>query len=108
VMRALADAGRSVPDDVSIVGFDDIPLAEYQAPPLTTIRQDFDAQAERGLTCLVRQIEAPADAPPCDATPPLQLVVRQSTSVPSTTRRRTPARRRGRDGNLSTTSRRLP
>jgi DNA-binding LacI/PurR family transcriptional regulator len=108
VMRALADAGRSVPDDVSIVGFDDIPLAEYQAPPLTTIRQDFDAQAERGLTCLVRQIEAPADAPPCDATPPLQLVVRQSTSVPSTTRRRTPARRRGRDGNLSTTARRLP
>ena len=98
VTRALADAGRSVPDDVSVVGFDDIPSAAYQSPPLTTIRQDFDTMAERGLICLVRQIEAPADAPPCDATPPLQLVVRRSTSAPSTTPRRIPTRRRSRDG----------
>jgi DNA-binding LacI/PurR family transcriptional regulator len=90
VVRALADAGRSVPDDVSIVGFDDIPLAAYQSPPLTTIRQDFDTQAERGLECLVRQIEAPAEEPPRDLAPPLQLVVRSSTSVPSTTPSRIP------------------
>jgi DNA-binding LacI/PurR family transcriptional regulator len=81
VLRALADAGRSVPDDVSVVGFDDIPLAAYQSPPLTTIRQDFDAQAERGLICLVRQIEAPADAPSRDVAPPLRLVVRRSASA---------------------------
>jgi DNA-binding LacI/PurR family transcriptional regulator len=106
VTRALADAGRSVPGDVSIVGFDDIPSAAYQSPPLTTIRQDFDTMAERGLVCLVRQIETPADAPPCDATPPLQLVVRRSTSAPSTTPGRIPARRRARDQNLSITPRR--
>jgi DNA-binding LacI/PurR family transcriptional regulator len=108
VMRALADAGRSVPDDVSVVGFDDIPLAAYQSPPLTTIRQDFDTQAERGLRCLVRQIEAAADGPPGDVAPPLDLVVRRSTSAPSTTPRRTPTRRDARDAHRSTTPRRHP
>jgi DNA-binding LacI/PurR family transcriptional regulator len=88
VMRALAEGGRSIPDDVSVVGFDDIPSAAYQSPPLTTIRQDFDTQAERGLKCLVRRIETPADTPPGDMAPPLRLVVRRSTSAPSTTRSR--------------------
>ena len=58
VMRALAEAGRRVPDDVSVVGLDDIPLAAYQSPPLTTVRQDFDTLARQGLGRLVRQIEA--------------------------------------------------
>jgi DNA-binding LacI/PurR family transcriptional regulator len=106
VMRALADGGRSVPDDVSIVGFDDIPSAAYQSPPLTTIRQDFDTVAERGLKCLVRQIEAPEDGPLWLAEPPLHLVVRRSTSAPSTTPRSTPSRRRARDAHRSTTPRR--
>ena len=87
VMRALADAGRTVPDDVSVVGFDDIPLARYQSPPLTTIQQDFDALAEHGLERLVRQIEGLADeSPGREQRPPLRLV-RSSTAVPARERR---------------------
>jgi DNA-binding LacI/PurR family transcriptional regulator len=85
VMRALADAGRSVPDDVSVVGLDDIPVAAYQSPPLTTVRQDFSALARTGLERLVEQIEAAADEPPSTFQPPAQLVIRRSTSAPATT-----------------------
>jgi DNA-binding LacI/PurR family transcriptional regulator len=83
VMRALADAGRSVPDDVSVVGLDDIPSAAYQAPPLTTLRQDFGAFARQGLERLVRQIEAPTDDLPGVPEQPVHLVVRRSTAARS-------------------------
>jgi DNA-binding LacI/PurR family transcriptional regulator len=51
IMRALYEAGRSVPADISIVGFDDMPEAEYFHVPLTTVRQDF---AEVGGRCIER------------------------------------------------------
>jgi DNA-binding LacI/PurR family transcriptional regulator len=54
VLLALREAGRRVPEDVSVVGFDDVPEAEFYAPPLTTIRQDF---AELGRRC-VRRLNA--------------------------------------------------
>lgn len=40
-MRAIADEGKKIPEDVSIVGFDNIPLSEYTKPALTTVNQDF-------------------------------------------------------------------
>ena len=49
VVRALLDVGRRVPEDVSVVGFDDTPESAYFAPPLTTIRQDF---GELGRRCV--------------------------------------------------------
>ena len=51
LISALHEAGRAVPDDVSVIGFDDIPEAGYFHPPLTTIRQDF---AEVGRRCIAR------------------------------------------------------
>ncbi|WP_431924276.1 LacI family DNA-binding transcriptional regulator [Nonomuraea jabiensis] len=57
VLRALAEAGRAVPDEVSVVGMDDIPAAAYLSPPLTTIRQDFEAIARHGLALLAAEIE---------------------------------------------------
>ena len=60
-LRAFAEAGRSVPGDVSLVGFDDIPAAAYLAPPLTTVRQDFTAVADRAVDVLIAMIE---DRPP--------------------------------------------
>ena len=53
VLRALAEAGRRVPHDVSVVGFDDVPEAEFQMVPLTTVAIDADASAERILAELV-------------------------------------------------------
>ena len=58
ILRALHERGLRVPDDISVVGFDDVPEAGYFIPPLTTVRPDFHAVAERALTLLLLQIEA--------------------------------------------------
>jgi DNA-binding LacI/PurR family transcriptional regulator len=56
-MRALREAGLRVPEDVSIVGFDDIEEAAYFDPPLTTVRQDFDMLGRGSVEYLVSLIE---------------------------------------------------
>ncbi|GAA2884903.1 LacI family DNA-binding transcriptional regulator [Microbacterium esteraromaticum] len=62
-LRALAEIGRRVPDDVAVVGFDDIADAAQFTPPLTTVRQDFDALGDQAVSRLVSWIEGehPAD-----------------------------------------------
>jgi DNA-binding LacI/PurR family transcriptional regulator len=62
VLLALHDAGRRVPDDVSVVGFDDLPESAFFHPPLTTIRQDFTELGRRSLHRLLMLIRG--DAPP--------------------------------------------
>lgn len=54
VVRALRDLGRRVPDEVSVTGFDDDPLAELLDPPLTTVRQPFTAMGRTAAELLVR------------------------------------------------------
>jgi DNA-binding LacI/PurR family transcriptional regulator len=82
LIRALLEAGRRVPEDISVVGLDDIPVAAYVSPPLTTVRQPFDAAARDGLRSLVHAIENPgAEQIPVD-NPPIELVVRASTAPP--------------------------
>lgn len=79
LMRALGEAGRSVPDDVSVVGFDDVPESEFQMVPLTTVRADDVAISHHVLSALVRLIEGgPAVSESVDM--PCQLVVRGSTA----------------------------
>jgi len=56
-LRALAESGRRVPDDVAVIGFDDIADAADFQPPLTTVRQDFDALGEQTVAALVDWIE---------------------------------------------------
>jgi DNA-binding LacI/PurR family transcriptional regulator len=81
LLRAMNEAGRAVPEEVSVVGMDDIPAAAYLSPPLTTIRQDFEAIAAHALDLLVHQIEnAPGSATVDDL--PAQLVLRRSTTPP--------------------------
>ena len=58
VMRALHEAGRSVPEDVSVVGFDDMEEARSFWPPLTTIRQDFTAVGRLSFQKLLRKVNA--------------------------------------------------
>ena len=81
LMHAAADLGVSVPGDLSIVGFDDIPEAKHFAPPLTTIRQDFSWLGTRAIDVLVSQLEGEQVASPTEYPVP-QLLVRQSTAPP--------------------------
>lgn len=56
-MRALAEAGKAIPEDVAIVGFDDIPTASFTNPPLSTIMQDLKGAGELLVETLLGQIE---------------------------------------------------
>jgi len=77
-LRALHEAGRAIPGDVSVVGFDDIPEAPYFTPPLTTVRQDFGEMGRRSLHALLRLIEQPERPQPLPEVTP-ELVVRASS-----------------------------
>lgn len=58
-LHALREHGLRVPEDVSILGFDDAPIARYLAPPLTTVRFDFDLQNRLAFQFLFEQINEP-------------------------------------------------
>lgn len=77
-LRALSEAGLHVPRDCSLVGFDDIELASYITPPLTTIRQDKSALAEAAVELLLGRIAQP-DLPARTRILPTQLIERHST-----------------------------
>jgi DNA-binding LacI/PurR family transcriptional regulator len=59
-LRALSDAGRRVPEDVAVVGFDDIADARTTQPPLTTMRQPLDRMSEAMTDILLRRIDGSA------------------------------------------------
>ena len=62
-LRALRDAGRRVPDDVAVVGFDDSPLAELTDPPLTTVHQSAEQMGREMARLLVEQIKQGGPTP---------------------------------------------
>ena len=78
-MRAFREAGMRVPDDVSIVGFDDIPAAIFSDPTLTTVRQPLQRMGQIAAKTLIDQIEGSAEYVPEIAIEP-EFVVRNSTS----------------------------
>jgi len=82
VLRALHEAGRRVPEDVSVVGFDDMAESDSFWPPLTTIHQEFEAIGRRALELLVAEIEARPE-PVRSSVMPTRLVVRASTAPPA-------------------------
>lgn len=77
VLRALAEAERAVPAQVSVVGFDDVADAADYRPPLTTVRQDFDVLGERAVTALIASIDGGA---PMIELVPTRLIVRESSA----------------------------
>jgi DNA-binding LacI/PurR family transcriptional regulator len=77
-IRAARRSGRAVPDDVSVVGFDDSAFMNFTDPPLTTLRQPIDAMARAAVTLLVNQIDGKSPAPKELLHEP-ELVVRGST-----------------------------
>ena len=90
LLRALHEAGLEIPQDVSVVGFDDIPEAAYFLPPLTTIRQDFGELGSRSLRVLVGRLEASGSdvLEPSGSTIEPELVIRASTGPAPLRRRR--------------------
>jgi DNA-binding LacI/PurR family transcriptional regulator len=81
IMLALHERGVRVPDDVSVVGFDDVPESAFYIPPLTTIRPDFDATAAAALDLLLAQIESGRRHGERRIIPP-RLVSRRSVGPP--------------------------
>ncbi|KAA2252236.1 LacI family transcriptional regulator [Solihabitans fulvus] len=77
VLRALRRAGRRVPDDVAVIGFDGLPLGQRTAPPLTTVRQPIEEMGARMTRELVSMIGGPAT--PRRVVLDTELVVREST-----------------------------
>jgi DNA-binding LacI/PurR family transcriptional regulator len=82
VLRAMFEAGREVPGDVSIVGFDDVPFARYLTPALTTVRQDFEEIGRRSVDLLLSAIDGGEHSRVRTAITP-ELVVRESTATSS-------------------------
>lgn len=86
-LRALAEAGRRVPDDVAVVGFDDIPMARLASPPLTTVLQDTKRAGELLVGTVLAQIRGEAVT---SHMLPATLVIRRSCGGPEHTSQRVP------------------
>jgi DNA-binding LacI/PurR family transcriptional regulator len=81
ILRALYEAGREVPRDLSIVGFDDIPEAQFFTPPLTTVRQDFNEVGRQSLMLLLDEMASSTRSSSRVIVPP-RLEIRESTAQP--------------------------
>lgn len=79
VMRALAELGLRVPDDVSVIGFDDLQVVDYLAVPLTSVRVPKHEMGRRAAEILVRHVEAHEVLPPTKEYLAGELVLRAST-----------------------------
>lgn len=81
-MRACQENDLRIPEDISIVGFDDIPEAEFLTPSLTTVRQDFDELGKQGIEYLIQYITDPFTPAVQQIIQP-KLIVRASTAPPA-------------------------
>jgi DNA-binding LacI/PurR family transcriptional regulator len=81
LLRALHEAGLRVPEDVSVVGFDDLPESSYFTPPLTTIRQDLLLLGHRTMALVLRALAGEVNASEPLVEP--LLIVRSSTAAPA-------------------------
>lgn len=82
-MRGLHEAGRRVPEEISVVGFDDHPLGRYLTPALTTVRQDFADLGRRSFALLGGLLDTGEEAKTSSTAP--TLVVRESCGPPPPT-----------------------
>jgi len=77
-IRAINRVGLKVPDDISIIGFDNIPIAEVITPALTTIAQPINAIAQQAMALLLRRMEGDTSEYPSRITLVPELIVRDS------------------------------
>ncbi|MFI8593062.1 LacI family DNA-binding transcriptional regulator [Microbacterium sp. NPDC078428] len=76
ILRALHEAGRRIPEDVAVVGFDDVLDAAEYWPPLSSVRQDFDALGARAVQALLARLDGAAST---HDVVPTTLIVRRSS-----------------------------
>jgi DNA-binding LacI/PurR family transcriptional regulator len=81
IMRAMAERGRSIPGDVSLIGFDDVPESGFFTPPLTTVRQEFAEVGRAALRLLVDQLTSGERSADFVLVDPV-LVSRQTVGAP--------------------------
>jgi LacI family transcriptional regulator len=82
VQHALFEAGLSVPDDFSLIGYDDIHLAEYTIPPLTTVRMSCKDLALRAVSILIAKLQPLQTTALPEKSIATSLVVRRTTDIP--------------------------
>ena len=75
-IRALADAGKRVPEDISVIGFDGLQIGEYTLPRLSTVAQSVEQLAQRSMSLLLKSIESGEEA--SHEIVPVQLLLRES------------------------------
>ncbi len=80
-LRCLNDNHLRVPNDISLVGFDDIPLSSLLRPPLTTIRQPIERLGHEGIRLLIETIEAGETTRPLVQRFPVELIERESVKT---------------------------
>ena len=81
-LRAIHEVGLRVPDDMSLVSFDDLPLASILTPPLTTVHQPLHELGAAAADLLLNRLEQSDDHQPNHVRLTTHLVVRQSSGVP--------------------------
>ena len=89
-LSALRDAGLRVPEDIALGGFDDIPMARYMTPALTSVHVDISALGARAATRLFEGLRHPAERAPITEILQTTLVIRHSCGARTTTPRRDP------------------
>ena len=80
-MTVAVELGLAIPDDLSVVGFDNIPESVLAEPPLTTVDQSIQDQGYEAAVLLLRMLAEPDVEVPTQATLPTRLVVRRSCRV---------------------------
>jgi len=81
VLFALRQAGVRVPDEIAVAGFDDIPIARFASPPLSTVRLDIRTLGERALAWLLVELSGEGTSPAVREVLPIRLVLRESTGA---------------------------
>lgn len=80
-LKALKALGKRIPDDVQVIGFDDLPVSKFVTPALTTVAQNRKALGEEAAKILLRLIERPEIKLPEIVKIPVTLTIRESTST---------------------------
>ena len=80
-LHAMRLRSISVPEQISVVGFDDMEEAKYCWPPLTSVKQDFKALGDRAMQLLLQQLQGSKLSEPDQLVP--DLIIRQSTAKPA-------------------------